>query len=233
MSNMPANRLLGYSSEVPPLAEAQMNRLRQEDILDYGFRQRVEAEQAATAPKPKPATGEVILDFDPITGRYREASQGIKGATPDIFLGSTGKAAITAAEKMRAGQQFLMTAEEKIQWGKSLLEGMPVAQGETVFGKLSPQQITTKMADREWVASRITKAREQAAAFEQIAARAQDERARQTAIAARERMMDLAEQMEEGLRTSRPDVSGKQQGPKTRAAKRNALAPDNQNKLAE
>jgi hypothetical protein len=233
VSNMPANRLLGYSSEVPPLAEAQMNRLRQEDILDYGFRQRVEAEQAAAAPKPKPATGEVILDFDPITGRFREASQGIKGATPDIFLGSTGKAAITAAEKMRAGQQFLMTAEEKIQWGKSLLEGMPVAQGETVFGKLSPQQITTKMADREWVTSRITKAREQAAAFEQIAARAQDERARQTAIAARERMMDLAEQMEEGLRTSRPDVSGKQQGPKTRAAKRNALAPDNQNKLAE
>jgi hypothetical protein len=233
VSNMPANRLLGYSSEVPPLAEAQMNRLRQEDILDYGFRQRVEAEQAAAAPKPKPAGGEVILDFDPVTGRYREASQGIKGATPDIFLGSTGKAAITAAEKMRAGQQFLMTAEEKIQWGKSLLEGMPVAQGETVFGKLSPQQITTKMADREWVASRITKAREQAAAFEQIAARAQDERARQTAIAARERMMDLAEQMEEGLRTSRPDVSGKQQGPKTRAAKRNALAPDNQNNLAE
>lgn len=210
----------GLPNEVP----RQIYEAQKRAELAQGFRETAER---------KPARGEVILDFDPVTGRYREASQGIKGATPDIFSGSTGKAAITAAEKMRAGQQFLMTAEEKIQWGKSLLEGMPVAQGETVFGKLSPQQITTKMADREWVASKITKAREQAAAFEQIAARAQDERARQTAIAARERMMDLAEQMEEGLRTSRPDVSGKQQGPKTRAAKRNALAPDNQNNLAE
>jgi len=210
----------GLPNEVP----RQIYEAQKRAELAQGFRETAER---------KPARGEVILDFDPITGRFREASQGIKGATPDIFSGSTGKAAITAAEKMRAGQQFLMTAEEKIQWGKSLLEGMPVAQGETVFGKLSPQQITTKMADREWVASKITKAREQAAAFEQIAARAQDERARQTAIAARERMMDLAEQMEEGLRTSRPDVSGKQQGPKTRAAKRNALAPDNQNNLAE
>lgn len=209
----------GLPNEVP----RQIYEAQKRAELAQGFRETAER---------KPARGEVILDFDPVTGRYREASQGIKGATPDIFFGSTGKAAITAAEKMRAGQQFLMTAEEKIQWGKSLLEGMPVAQGETVFGKLSPQQITTKMADREWVASKITKAREQAAAFEQIAARAQDERARQTAIAARERMMDLAEQMEEGLRTSRPDVSGKQQGPKTRAAKRNALAPDNQNNLA-
>lgn len=209
----------GLPNEVP----RQIYEAQKRAELAQGFRETAER---------KPAAGEVILDFDPITGRFREASQGIKGATPDIFSGSTGKTAITAAEKMRAGQQFLMTAEEKIQWGKSLLEGMPVAQGETVFGKLSPQQITTKMADREWVASKITKAREQAAAFEQIAARAQDERARQTAIAARERMMDLAEQMEEGLRTSRPDVSGKQQGPKTRAAKRNALAPDNQNNLA-
>ena len=210
----------GLPNEVP----RQIYEAQKRAELAQGFRETAER---------KPARGEVILDFDPVTGRFREASQGIKGATPDIFSGSTGKAAITAAEKMRAGQQFLMTAEEKIQWGKSLLEGMPVAQGETVFGKLSPQQITTKMADREWVASKITKAREQAAAFEQIAARAQDERARQTAIAARERMMDLAEQMEDGLRTSRPDVSGKQQGPKTRAAKRNALAPDNQNNLAE
>jgi hypothetical protein len=125
-----------------------------------------------------------------------------------------------------------MTAEEKIQWGKSLLEGMPVAQGEVVFGKLSPQQITTKMADREWVAARITKAREQAAAFEQIAARAKDERARQSAIANRERMMDLADMLDENMRGPRPDVSGKQQGRKTLEAKRNALAPDNQNKLA-
>ena len=44
---MPANRSLAYSPEVASLAVAQINRLRQEDILDYGFRQRVEAEQLA------------------------------------------------------------------------------------------------------------------------------------------------------------------------------------------
>ena len=48
-------------------------------------------------------------------------------------------------------------------------------------------------------------------------------------------MMDLAEQMEEGLRAARPDVSGKQQGPKTRAAQRNRLISDQEvlNKLLE
>jgi hypothetical protein len=51
-------------------------------------------------------------------------------------------------------------------------------------------------------------------------------------MADRERMMDLADMLEENMRAPRPDVSGKQQGPKTRAAKRNALAPDNQNNLA-
>ena len=66
----------------------------------------------------------------------------------------------------------------------------------------------------------------------QIEARAKTEQARAKAAADRERMMDLAEMLDENMRAPRPDVSGKQQGPKTRAAKRNALAPDNQNNLA-
>jgi hypothetical protein len=208
----------GLPNEVPQ----QIYEAQRRAELAQGFRESAER---------KPASGEVILDFDPVTGRFRTGSQGLPGATPEI-IESTGKAAITGAEKMRAGQSFLMTAEEKIQWGKSLLEGMPVAQGEVVFGKLSPQQIANKMADREWVASKIAKAREQAVAFEQIAARAKDDRARQTAMANRERMMDLADMLDENMRAPRPDVSRKQQGRKTLDAKRNALAPDNQNNLA-
>jgi hypothetical protein len=220
-----------------PSAQGTMNALRAEQQRAAGMSrtlgQQAEAQQAAAeAVGRRPTSGEVILDFDPVTGRFRTGSQGLPGATPEI-IESTGKAAITGAEKMRAGQSFLMTAEEKIQWGKSLLEGMPVAQGEVVFGKLSPQQIANKMADREWVASKIAKAREQAVAFEQIAARAKDERARQTAMANRERMMDLADMLDENMRASRPDVSGKSQGPKTREAIRNRLrGGDKTNNLA-
>jgi len=220
-----------------PSAEGTMNALRAEQQRAAGMSrtlgQQAEAQQAAAeAAARRPASGEVILDFDPVTGRFRTGSQGLPGATPEI-IESTGKAAITGAEKMRAGQSFLMTAEEKIQWGKSLLEGMPVAQGEVVFGKLSPQQIANKMADREWVASKIAKAREQAVAFEQIAARAKDERARQAAMANRERMMDLADMLDENMRAPRPDVSGKSQGPKTREAIRNRLrGGDKTNNLA-
>jgi hypothetical protein len=38
--------------------------------------------------------------------------------------------------------------------------------------------------------------------------------------------------LDENMRDPRPDTSRKQQGRKTLDAKRNALAPDNQNKLA-
>jgi hypothetical protein len=228
VSNMPANRLLGYSSEVPPLAEAQMNRLRQEDILDYGFRQRVEAEQAAAAPKPKPATGEVILDFDPITGRFREASQGIKGATPETFQKLS--ALDDAAKKVTAGKLFDLTATEKIAWEKAKVDFAEVAPG---FKSLTNKAIAEKMMDRAWIQDTITKAREKAAMFDEMSKRDASEQARRAAAIKRDQMVDVLETLEKSLSAARPDVSGKQQGPKTRAAKRNALAPDNQNKLAE
>lgn len=186
--------------------------------------QQTEAQQAAAEAAARvPTSGGSVLDFDPITGRYKVGGAGIKGATPDV-LEATGKAAITAAEKVRTNQQFLMSAEEKIQWGKSLLEGMPIDQGELMFGKLSPQQITSKMADREWVAGRITKAREQAQAFDEIAARATTDQARRTAEMKREQMLDVLNTLEDQLRAPRPTSLGGQ-GPKTRAANRNKLAP--------
>lgn len=250
------NRMLGA-----PSPESTINALRAEDARRANVSRTLgqEAESraaAAEASTRRPTSGEVILDFDPVTGRLREASQGIKGATPETFQ-NFGASLASAAEKL-AGQPtagrttrinprgaevtsaggkltpraFAMTAEEKIAWNKTKVDLAEVAPG---FKALSDKAIAEKMMDRAWVEQTAVKAREKAAAFEQLAARAKDERARQTAMANRERMLDLAEQMEEGLRMARPDVSGKQQGPKTRAAQRNRLISDQEvlNKLLE
>jgi hypothetical protein len=185
--------------------------------------QQAEAQQAAAeAAARRPTSGAVELQINPLTG-VPEIAKGVKGATPAIIEGAN-KAAVTAAEKMSSGRAFDMTAAEKIQWGKSVLEGMTTAQGEAVFGKLTPQQITTKMADRAFAENAITKARQQAQAFEDIAARASTERQRQEAFIKREQMLDLAEQLQDTLGV-RPVKRGGQ-GPKTRNFQRNRLAPE-------
>jgi hypothetical protein len=210
-----------------PSAQGTMNMLRAEDArsgqMSRTLGQQAEAQQAAVeAASRRPTSGAVELQINPLTGAP-EIATGIKGATPAV-IEATNKAAITGAEKMRAGRAFDMTAVEKVQWGKSLLEGMPIAQGETIFGKLTPQQITGKMQDRAWVDGAIAKARQEAQAFDQIATRAADARAKSAAIANRERMLDLAEQLQDAL-GSRPVQRGGQ-GPKTRAFQRNMLRPD-------
>jgi len=215
------NRLLGA-----PSAEGTINALRAEDARRAGLSravgQQAEAQQAAAeAAARRPTSGEVMLEFDPITGRFREASQGIKGATPETFS-NFGSALETASNKVTEGKRFDMTAAEKVAWEKTKVDLAEVAPG---FKALSDKAIAEKMMDRAWVEQTAAKARQQAAAFEQIAARAADERARQAAIANRERMMDLAAQMEETLRAPRP-VSTGGQGPKTRAFQRNRMNPD-------
>jgi hypothetical protein len=210
-----------------PSAQGTMNMLRAEDArsgqMSRTLGQQAEAQQAAVeAAARRPTSGAVELQINPLTG-VPEIATGIKGATPAV-IEATNKAAITGAEKMRAGRAFDMTAVEKVQWGKSLLEGMPIAQGETIFGKLTPQQITGKMQDRAWVDGAIAKARQEAQAFDQIATRAADARAKSAAVANRERMLDLAEQLQDAL-GSRPVQRGGQ-GPKTRAFQRNMLRPD-------
>jgi hypothetical protein len=134
----------------------------------------------------------------------------------------------TAADKVSAGKRFDLTAAEKVAWERTIIDLAEVAPG---FKALSDKAVASKMLDRQWVAETAQKARDQAAAFEQVAARAKDAQARSKAMADRARMMDLAEQMEESLRMPRPDVSGKQQGPKTRAFNRNKLAPLSENQL--
>jgi len=142
---------------------------------------------------------------------------------------------------------FDLTAEERIAWNKAKADLAEVVPG---MKALSDEAVAARMADRNWTDKAVANAREKAEALarrdalltEQLANRnnlrllARDIEAKQKELAKikedRARMMDLADMLDESMRAPRPDVSGKQQGPKTRAAKRNALAPDNQNNLA-
>jgi hypothetical protein len=217
-----------------PSAEGTMNALRAEQQRAAGMSrtlgQQAEAQQAAAeAAARRPTAGETILDFDPVTGRFRTESQGLPGATPATFQ-DFGSSLKSAADKATAGRMFDMTAAEKVAWSKTKVDLAEVAPG---FKSLNDKAIAAKMMDRQWVVETAQKARDQAQAFEQIAARAKDAQARAKAMADRERMMDLADNLQEGLSGARPDVSGKQQGPKTREAIRNRLrGGDNTNALA-
>jgi len=204
----------GLPNEVP----RQIYEAQKRAELAQGFREAAER---------KPTSGEVILDINPLTG-LPEISKGLRGATPATFQ-DFGASLKSAADKATAGRMFDMTAAEKVAWNQTKVDLAEVAPG---FKALNDKAIAAKMMDREWAAQTAQAAREKAAAFAQIEARAKDAQARAKATANRERMLDLAETLEENLRAPRPDVSGKSQGPKTRAAKRNALAPETNNKLA-
>jgi hypothetical protein len=214
----------------PPSAESTLAGVNQRRAFDYNAAQQAEAQAAQQAPARVPTSGGVAFELDPITGRLREVSQGMKGATPETFQ-NYGTSLESAVNKVSAGKAFDLTAEERIAFNKTKVD---LAQVEPGYAKLSDKQITERMMDRQWIADTIQKAREQAIAFEQIAARAESEQARFNAMAQRQRMMDLADSMEEKMRMGRPDTSRKTQGPKTREAKRNALAEDIEikNKLA-
>jgi len=205
-----------------PSPEGTINALRAEDVRRAGasraLGQEAEARAAAAeAAARRPATREVILDFDPVTGRYREASQGIKGATPETFQRLS--ALDDAAKKVTEGRLFDLTATEKVAWDKATVDIKQLGEG---FAKLDDKAIAQKMMDRKWVEGAITKARQQEQAFADIAARAQNERMRQEALAKREQMMDLLDTLEAQYAKPRP-TSGGGQGPKTRAAIRNQL----------
>ena len=215
-----------------PSPEGTINALRAEDVrrasVSRTLGQQAEAQQAAAeAAARRPAAGEVILDFDPITGRFREASQGIKGATLETFQKLS--ALDDAAKKVTAGKLFDLTATEKIAWEKAKVDFAEVAPG---FKSLTNKAIAEKMMDRKWIEETVAKAREKAAMFDDISKRVAGEQAKRDAAIKRDQMLDVLAALEERLSAPRPVSSGIQ-GPKTRAAKRNALAPDNQNNLAQ
>lgn len=204
-----------------PSAEADLAMARQQRQYEYGREaaadvRAAQAAEAQAAASRKPASGGQVYELDPVTGKLRAVDQGLKGATPDT-LRDTGANLASAAEKVASGQKFAMSAAEKIAWDRTKVDLDQIAPG---FSKLSDKAITERMMDRTWAQQMVQKARDQARAFEEIAARAADDRARQEAFAARERMMDLAEMLDEQMRVIKPVKQ--HQGPKTRAAK-NAL----------
>lgn len=209
-----------------PSAESTLAALRAEDVRRAGVSralgQEAEARQAAAeAAARQPATGGVAFELDPITGRLREVSQGIKGATPEQFV-NFGADLASAAKKVTEGRLFDMTQAERVAWNRTQVDIKTIAPE---FNKLSDKAISEKMLDRQWIESTIQKARDKARAFEEIAARAKTEQARQEALANRERMLDTLDSLEETLRVGRPVERGGQ-GPKTRAFNRNKLSPE-------
>lgn len=190
-----------------------------------------QAEQQAiaeAASSRRPAGEGIPLELDPFTGKLRTASQGLKGATPETFS-DYGVNLQSAAQKIQTGQRATLTAEEKIAWDKRKVDLAEVVPG---LKKLSDAALAEKAMDRDWVADAVRKARDKAAAFDQIAQRSRDRQAALNAQAQRERMLDLADQLEEQLRAPRP-VRKDTQGRKTMEFKRNQLAPKTENKLIE
>lgn len=135
----------------------------------------------------------------------------------------------SAVGKVARGERPTMTAEEMIAWNKTRVD---LAAADPGYAKLSDKAITEKMMDRQWIADTIKKAQEKVKAYEEIAARDKDAAARRAAAVERDRLKDLLETLESKYAQPRAGLQPKFQGPKTRAAKRNALAPANQNQLA-
>lgn len=185
----------------------------------YEAQKRAElAQEFKARDERKPASRAVEMQINPLTG-LPEISKGLMGATPATFS-NFGTSLETAASKVTAGKKFDMTAAEKIAWDKTRVDLSEVAPG---FKSLSDKAIAEKMLDRSWVEDAITKAKQKAQMQADIAARATTERQRQTALKERDKMLGIAEDMEESLRKSRPDTSGKIQGVKTRTAFREGL----------
>ena len=218
----------------PPSGEQTMQNVLQGRRGEYTaeeYAAQLAAQRAAEteAAQRVPSSGGQIYDLDPITGRLKSASEGLKGATPDTIT-STGHTLASAVDKLSSGQAFALSAEERVAWAKSKTDLASVAP---TFSKLSDKAIAERMMDRQWVSDAVTKAREQARGFDEIAKRAENTANSRAASIQRDRLMDLAEALDERL-SIMPSVKPKAQGPKTRAAQRNALRGDdeNQNRLA-
>lgn len=214
-----------------PSAESTMRNVQQQRAYEYQRQKAAEeaaaAQQASTeAAGRAPTSGETVLELDPITGKLRSVSQGIKGATLEV-VEDPAKALRNAAEKVSAGQRFKLSAEEKVAWEKTKVD---LAIVDADLAKLSDKVLAEKAMDRAWVAETVAKARQKAAAFAEIEKRSKDAQQVSRAKAERERLMDALEALEPQLSRSRATSVG-EQGPKTREAIRNRLAPNNQNKL--
>ena len=116
---------------------------------------------------------------------------------------------------------FDLTVEERIAWEKTKV-GLATAAPE--FKGLTDKALASKLMDQKWIQDTITKAREKARGFDEIAVRGANNDIRRAAVVQREILQDGLDALEETLRRGRP-VSGTGQGPKTRAARANQLSP--------
>jgi len=150
------------------------------------------------------------------------ADQTLRGATPNIqVIESTGKNLSGAADILASGRSpALMSAEQKIAWEKTKVDLADIVPG---MKALNDKAVAAKMMDRAWVESAIVKAREKAAAFDEMSKRATNAQTIRDAAIKREQMLDAAEALQEQLGAARPVSSGSQ-GPKTQAAQRNKNA---------
>jgi hypothetical protein len=220
--------MLGYDPNVPVQGQPNVFNIMRQRERDLSMRQGAAAEQqiaAAEAAAPRQsARGGQAFELDPVTGKLVPVDTTLRGATPDIqIIESTGKSLSGAADILSSGKSpALMSAEQRIAWDKTKVDLADVVPG---MKSLSDKAIAAKMQDRAWVEDAIAKAQDKARAFEDIAARASNERLRQDAQMKREQMMDLLGTLEEQFRKARPVKTGGQ-GPKTRAFQRNMLRPE-------
>ena len=179
------------------------------------YQEGAEAAQKATEAATRAPTGRgIALEMGP-SGKLRPVSQGMVGATPDTIL-SAGYPLNSAVAKITSGRNFALSAEEKVAWDKTRVDIAEVAPG---FNKLSDKAVLGKMQDRAWVEDAIQKARDKAAAFDEIANRAKSAQEIRDAVANRDRMLGLAESMDEALQAPRPvTLKGRQPGKKTAEA---------------
>ena len=188
---------------------------------------------------PLEQTGSTARGFE-YSGEFTPPS-GLRNITqptsPNVLPGyqTTLESAIAKAKR---NELATLNAEEKVALkglsNPSTRTGLDIVYPTNFYGKLSPVEIFERMTDRQWVADTIQKAKEQIKGFEEIAARKAsrdaDIQAQRDAITKRDQLKDLLETLESKYAQPRPTPSP--QGPKTREAKRNALAPKSENQLA-
>ena len=219
----------------PVLTELQNNALnvakareRQSGTAAYADELAARAAAEAEAARRVPAGTGQVYELDPVTGRLKSASEGLRGATPDL-MASTGSPLASAVDKLSTGRAFAMSAEERIAWNTRKVDLESAVPG---FSKLSDKAVAERMMDRQWVSDAVAKAREKARGFDEIGKRAESADKVRAARIERDRLMGVAELLNEQL-SNMPSTKTKTQGPKTREAQRNALRgnEDNQNNL--
>lgn len=207
---------LDYSQHAAEQRSAGMEERAQ--AADRARKELSEWEQEVTEIGERKAAGSGVgLTLDPVTNRFRADSAGLRGATPDTIT-STGNTLASAAEKITAGKQFDLTAQERVAWRHHQVELARVAEAAPEFEALSPAEVLSKMQDREWVQAAADKAKQMREMWNTLESSTKDAAAKRHAQAKKELLEDSLTVLEDKLRVDRPKATGTQ-GQKTLAAK--------------